>query len=253
MLTFAALMSRYFIQIKYKGTNYHGWQIQPNANSVQEELNNAVSKILQQEIMLTGAGRTDTGVHASDFFAHFDTEMELDVIDTCFKLNCVLPKDISVVNVFKVKDDLHARFSATERTYEYWITQQKNPFLVDQAYFFNQKLNIDKMNLAAAKLLGKKDFSCFSKSKTDTFTNDCEIRHAKWEEKNELLIFTISADRFLRNMVRAIVGTLLDVGLEKIKPQEIEKIIASKNRSEAGTSVPAHGLYLTQVKYPNNG
>lgn len=246
-------MSRFFIQIKYRGTNYHGWQIQPNANSVQAEINKAITTLLQEEIIVVGAGRTDTGVHATDFFAHFDTEKTIDLKVICYKLNCILPKDISCVDAFKVDDELHARFSATERTYEYWITNSKNPFLIDGAYFFSQDLDIDKMNEAAQILIRKSDFSCFSKSNTDTFTNDCTINYAKWDLKNDLLVFTISADRFLRNMVRAIVGTLLDVGLGKMAPQEIEQLIASKNRSEAGTSVPAHGLYLTKIKYPNNG
>ncbi|MCB9360966.1 MAG: tRNA pseudouridine(38-40) synthase TruA [Flavobacteriales bacterium] len=246
-------MSRFFIQLKYKGTNYHGWQVQPNANSVQAEINHALATLLQEEIMVTGAGRTDTGVHATNFYAHFETEKTFDLEHICYKLNCILPKDISCVQLFKVNDDDHARFSATERTYEYWISVTKNPFLIDGAYFFNQALDIDKMNEAANLLIRKADFSCFSKSNTDTFTNDCTINKAIWEEKNDILVFTISADRFLRNMVRAIVGTLIDVGLGKIEPQEIKNIIASKNRSDAGTSVPAHGLYLTNIKYPNNG
>ena len=152
-----------------------------------------------------------------------------------------------------MNDDVHARFSATERTYEYWITPTKNPFLIDGAYFFSQVLDLEKMNEAAKLLIRKADFSCFRKRNTDTFTNDCTINKAIWVVKNDVLVFTISADRFLRNMVRAIVGTLLDVGLGKIKPQEIENIIASKNRNDAGTSVPAHGLYLTKINYPTNG
>lgn len=246
-------MSRFFIQIKYKGTNYHGWQVQPNANSVQAEVNKALSTLFQEEILVVGAGRTDTGVHATDFFAHFETEKEFENEHVCYKLNCILPKDISCSKVFKVNDDVHARFSATERTYEYWITPTKNPFLIDGAYFFSQVLDLEKMNEAAKLLIRKADFSCFSKSNTDTFTNDCTINKAIWVVKNDVLVFTISADRFLRNMVRAIVGTLLDVGLGKIKPQEIENIIASKNRNDAGTSVPAHGLYLTKINYPTNG
>lgn len=246
-------MSRFFIQLKYKGTNYHGWQVQPNANSVQAEINQALSTLLQKDIIVTGVGRTDTGVHATEFYAHFEVDELLDLEHFCYKLNCILPKDISIVQLFKVQDDNHARFSAIERTYEYWITPTKNPFLVDGAYFFSQELNITKMNEAAQLLIQKADFSCFSKSNTDTFTNDCTITKAIWEEKNDLLVFTISADRFLRNMVRAIVGTLLEVGLGKIEPQEIKNIIASKNRNEAGTSVPAHGLYLTKINYPNNG
>ena len=246
-------MSRFFIQLKYKGTNYHGWQVQPNANSVQAEINLALSTLLQKDIVVTGAGRTDTGVHATEFYAHFEVDELLDLEHICYKLNCILPKDISIVQLFKVRDDDHARFSAIERTYEYWITKTKNPFLVDGAYFFSQELNITKMNEAAQLLIQKADFSCFSKSNTDTFTNDCTITKAIWEEKNDLIIFTISADRFLRNMVRAVVGTLIEVGLEKIEPQEIINIIVSKDRNKAGTSVPAHGLYLTKINYPKNG
>lgn len=243
-------MSRFFIQIKYKGTNYHGWQIQPNANSVQAEINTALNTLLKENISVTGAGRTDTGVHAKDFYAHFDSFTDFDVDDICYKLNCILPSDISCSRVFKVSDDFHARFSATERTYEYWISLSKDPFLTDAAYYFHQKLDVNKMNKAAKLLIQKTDFSCFSKSKTDTFTNDCDVKEAYWKEEKNLLIFTISADRFLRNMVRAIVGTLLEVGLSKIEVEEINNIIASKNRSDAGTSVPAHGLYLTKIKYP---
>ncbi|MCB0409059.1 MAG: tRNA pseudouridine(38-40) synthase TruA [Flavobacteriales bacterium] len=245
-------MSRYFIQIKYKGTNYHGWQIQPNANSVQAEINTALNTLLKENISVTGAGRTDTGVHAKDFYAHFDTLTEFDADDLCYKLNCILPSDISCSRVFKVQNDFHARFSATERTYEYWISLNKNPFLTDAAYYFHQKLDVNKMNEAAKLLIQKTDFSCFSKSKTDTFTNDCDIREANWKEENNVLIFTISADRFLRNMVRAIVGTLLEIGIGKMEPNAITSIIASKNRSDAGTSVPAHGLYLTKIKYPQH-
>lgn len=246
-------MSRFFIQIRYKGTNYHGWQIQPNANSVQAEINKALSTIFQEEINVTGAGRTDTGVHARKFFAHFDTLQLFDPEEKCFKLNCILPTDISCSKIEKVDNDCHARFSATERTYEYWITPKKNPFLIDGAYFFNQSLDVEEMNVAANILIQKTDFSCFSKSNTDTLTNDCDVRYAKWELKNDILVFTISSDRFLRNMVRAIVGTLMEVGLGKILSSEIENIIASKDRGKAGTSVPAHGLYLTDIKYPNNG
>jgi len=253
LLTFAASMSRYFIQIKYNGTNYHGWQLQPNANSVQAEINKALSTLFQEDINVTGAGRTDTGVHAREFFAHFDTNQSFNLSEKCFKLNCILPADISCSKIEVVNDDLHARFSATERTYEYWITQEKNPFLIDGAYQFSQNLDIEEMNVAAQILVRKADFSCFSKSNTDTFTNNCDIRYAKWELKNDVLVFTISSDRFLRNMVRAIVGTLIEVGLGKILSSDIEKIIASKDRSKAGTSVPAHGLYLTDIKYSNNG
>lgn len=243
-------MSRFFIEIQYNGANYHGWQIQENAHSVQAEINKALSTFLQEEILVLGCGRTDTGVHAKQFFAHFDTLTVFDETQLIYKLNCLLPKDISCKSIFKVGDNLHARYSATARTYEYWIVLQKNPFLTESAYYLPSKLNIDLMNEAACLLVQKTDFSCFSKSRTSTTTNICEVSFAKWEMKNDILIFTITADRFLRNMVRAIVGTLLEVGQEKILVNEINKIISSKNRSNAGTSVPAHGLYLTAVNYP---
>ena len=243
-------MSRFFIEIKYDGTNYHGWQIQQNANSVQEEINKALSTILQEDTLVTGAGRTDTGVHAKQLFAHFDTALTFDIKKILFKLNSFLPDDISCPSLTKVTDDTHARFSAISRTYEYWITPRKNPFLVNKAYFIPQDLDIELMNQAAIKLLSYTDFSCFSKSNTDTHTNDCDITYAKWDEKNDCIVFTIKANRFLRNMVRAIVGTLLEIGQHKITLDEFDAIINSKNRSNAGTSASAHGLYLTKVEYP---
>lgn len=243
-------MQRYFLALKYDGTNYHGWQIQDNANTVQAEINKALSTLLQQETNVTGAGRTDTGVHAKELYVHFDVENKLDEKHLHFKLNNILPFDISCTSVKEVNTDAHARFSATSRTYEYWITTEKNPFLINKAYLFNKPLNIVLMNEAAELIKKYTDFSCFSKSNTDTFTNNCEITYAKWEEHNDKLVFTITANRFLRNMVRAIVGTLLEIGIDKINLKDLEEIILSKNRSNAGTSVPAHGLYLTEVKYP---
>ncbi len=243
-------MSRFFIEIQYNGANYHGWQIQENANTVQAEINKALTTFLQEDIMVMGCGRTDTGVHAKEFFAHFDTDKHFENDFLTYKLNCILPKDISCKSVFKVQDDVHARFTATSRTYEYWITPTKNPFLTEYAYFFPQQLNLDEMNNAAKELIQQTDFSCFSKSNTDTLTNNCNITFAAWKIADEKLIFTITADRFLRNMVRAIVGTLLEIGSGKLTIADLNKIIASKNRSEAGTSVPAHGLYLTKVTYP---
>lgn len=243
-------MARYFVELAYKGTNYHGWQIQQNAHSVQEEVNKALSTLLQEEIMITGAGRTDTGVHAEQLFAHFDSLQSIDAAQLLFKLNSFLPSDIACKQIFEVKEDDHARFSATYRTYEYRITTTKNPFTTELAHYFPYKLDVEKMNEAAELLIQETDFSCFSKSKTDTFTNMCHITEAYWKSHNEQLIFTITANRFLRNMVRAIVGTLLDVGQQKIKVEELTEIIASKNRSNAGKSVPAHGLFLTKIGYP---
>ncbi|MGB0888192.1 MAG: tRNA pseudouridine(38-40) synthase TruA [Vicingaceae bacterium] len=243
-------MSRYFLEIKYDGTNYHGWQIQQNANTVQAEINKALSTLLQEQVSVTGAGRTDTGVHAKQLFCHFNTALTFEIDKLIFKLNSFLPEDISCTSLTKVHPEAHARFSAIARTYEYWITPFKNPFLHQKAYFLPYQLNIDLMNEATKKLLGEQDFSCFSKSKTDTFTNNCNITFANWEYKNGMFVFTISANRFLRNMVRAIVGTMLDIGQQKINVETLDKIIASKNRSNSGTSAPAHGLYLTEVKYP---
>lgn len=243
-------MSRFFIEIKYDGTNYHGWQIQDNASSVQEEINKAFSTILQENIEVVGAGRTDAGVHAQQLFAHFDVESEFNIDKTLFKINKFLADDISCTSITKVDNDAHARFSATTRTYEYWITSNKNPFLQNKAYYLPFSVDLKLMNEGTKELLIHKDFSCFSRSKTDTFTNDCDITFAKWERKKECLVFTISANRFLRNMVRAIVGTMLEIGQEKIKVSDLATIIESKNRGNAGTSAPAHGLYLTEVKYP---
>jgi tRNA pseudouridine38-40 synthase len=243
-------MSRYFLEIKYDGTNYHGWQIQKNANSVQAEVNKAISTLLQEEIMVNGAGRTDTGVHAKQLFAHFDIDSTINKESLLYKLNNLLPKDISCSSIINVTDDAHARFSAIQRTYEYWITPIKSPFLTNKAFYFPYELNIGLMNQAANELLKYTDFSSFSKSNTDTHTNNCKIISANWEVKNDCLVFTISADRFLRNMVRAIVGTLLDIGQQRIRLDDLLTIINSKNRSEAGTSAPAHGLYLSKVKYP---
>jgi len=243
-------MNRYFINIAYKGTNYHGWQVQTNANSVQAEINKALSTILQQTISVVGAGRTDTGVHAKELFAHFEAKISLDLKTLQYKINSFLPDDIAINSIVKVKEDMHARFSATFRTYEYHITSSKSPFLAESAFFFPYHLDIDKMNTVAKKIMEYTDFSCFSKSKTDTFTNDCTITEAYWKQENDHLIFTITANRFLRNMVRAIVGTLLDVGQGKLSEKDVINIIASKNRSEAGQSVPAHGLFLVKVGYP---
>ncbi len=243
-------MSRFFIEIKYDGTNYHGWQIQNNAISVQEEINKAFATILQEKIEVVGAGRTDTGVHAQQLFAHIDLTKTFDIEKTLFKVNKFLPDDISITNINKVNPEAHARFSATARTYEYWITPNKNPFLQNKAYYLPFSLDINLMNKAAKELLNHTDFSCFSRSKTDTFTNDCDITFAQWVQKDDCLIFTITANRFLRNMVRAIVGTLLEIGQQKIDVSDLIEIIKSKSRANAGTSAPAHGLYLTQVNYP---
>tara|TARA_R110002049_G_scaffold104807_4_gene251399 strand:+ start:620 stop:1369 length:750 start_codon:yes stop_codon:yes gene_type:complete len=244
-------MVRYFIQLSFEGTCYHGWQVQNNANSVQEELQKALSVILRGTIDLIGAGRTDTGVHAKQMFAHFEASTKLsDLEKLTFKLNSILPPDIAIQQIFEVPEDFHARFTATSRSYEYHLHQSKNPFKQNHSYYFNRELDVDAMNNAAQLLLAYTDFSAFSKSNTQTFTNDCAIYNAVWEITDDGLVFHISANRFLRNMVRAIVGTLLEIGIGKFNPTDIHSIIRSKNRSEAGTSVPACGLYLTRVEYP---
>jgi tRNA pseudouridine38-40 synthase len=246
---------RYFIHLAYNGTPYHGWQIQPNATSVQETLNKAFSVLLQSEINLMGAGRTDTGVHAKEMYAHFDFEASIDIPNLVHKLNSFLPKDIVIYDIIPVHDDAHTRFDATKRTYEYHIHQFKNPFLDELSWYFHQPLDIDLMNEAAKLLFNYTDFECFSKVNTDVNTFDCTIFEAYWtrasteHSENDQLVFTISANRFLRNMVRSIVGTLVNVGLHKITLDDFTKIIESKSREKAGFSVPAHGLYLTKINY----
>lgn len=246
---------RYFIKIAYNGTHYHGWQCQPNAISVQETLTKAISIILNSNISITGAGRTDTGVHAKEMFAHFDSDVSFDSKNLVHKLNSFLPKDIVVFDVFEVAIDAHARFDATKRTYEYHINTFKNAFLQDKSWYYPHELDVDLMNEAAKILFKHTDFQCFSKVNTDANTFNCTIFEAHWtkfqtEKSNDnQLVFTISANRFLRNMVRAIVGTMLSVGLHKITLEEFNTIIESKNRNKAGFSVPAHGLYLTKIEY----
>jgi len=241
---------RYFIKLAYNGTAYHGWQIQPNAASVQETLNKAFSVLLNSEINLMGAGRTDTGVHAREMYAHFDFENPFDIPKLVHKLNSFLPKDIVIYQIFRVDDEAHTRFDATKRTYEYHIHLFKDAFLQDQSWHFTQDLDVDLMNEAAKLLFNHTDFQSFSKVNTDVNTFDCTIFEAFWTKKGNKLIFTISANRFLRNMVRSIVGTLVNIGLHKITLADFNAIIESKSRNKAGFSVPAHGLYLTKIEYP---
>ncbi|WP_309641332.1 tRNA pseudouridine(38-40) synthase TruA [Flavobacterium sp.] len=240
---------RYFIKFSYNGTHYHGWQYQPNAASVQETLTKAMSTVLNTTVELMGAGRTDTGVHAKIMYAHFDLDKPFESESIVHKLNSFLPKDIAVFEIIPVHDNAHARFDAKKRTYEYHINTFKDVFSSDLSWYNQQKLDVDLMNEAAKILLNHTDFECFSKVHTDVNTFDCKITNALWTRNHNNLIFTISADRFLRNMVRAIVGTLINVGLHKITLTDFEAIIKSKNRSEAGFSVPAHGLYLTEIVY----
>ncbi|MHB0754317.1 tRNA pseudouridine(38-40) synthase TruA [Polaribacter sp. M15] len=240
---------RYFIELSYNGKNYHGWQIQPDVISVQEKLNNALSTIYQEKIEVVGAGRTDTGVHATQMFAHFniDTPLKDKIV---FKLNSILPNDISVQQVFLVDDEKHARFDAKSRSYEYKIWLGRNPFLLDFSWqIHSQKPNVTLMNEAAKLLLEYTNFQTFSKVKTEVYTFNCDVTEAFWQQKGDELTFHISANRFLRNMVRAIVGTLIDVGLGKLSVDDFRKIIESRNRGNAGLSVPAKGLFLTKIKY----
>ncbi len=241
---------RYFIKLAYNGTPYHGWQIQPNAASVQETLNKAFSVLLNSDIHLMGAGRTDTGVHATEMYAHFDFENTIDSPKLVHKLNSYLPKDIVIYDIFAVDSEAHTRFDATKRTYKYHINSFKDAFTQEQSWYFNQSLDIDLMNKAAQLLFNHTDFQCFSKVNTDVNTFDCTIFEAHWKKEENKLIFTISANRFLRNMVRSIVGTLVNVGLHKITVADFNTIIESKSREKAGFSVPAHGLYLTKIEYP---
>lgn len=241
---------RYFIKFAYNGKNYFGYQIQPNAVSVQETLEKALSLILKQPIEIVGAGRTDSGVHAKEMYAHFDYENELDVPVLIKKLNSFLPQDIVIYNFIPVHDEAHARFDATQRTYKYYLHTFKDAFINEGSWYFFRPLDSNKMNEACQILFEYTDFECFSKVNTDVHTFNCKIYEAHWKQKGNQMIFTISADRFLRNMVRAIVGTMVDVGLGKISLDDFRNIIESKNRSKAGFSVPAHGLYLVKVEYP---
>jgi tRNA pseudouridine38-40 synthase len=244
---------RYFVELGYLGTAYHGWQIQKNAHSVQETLNKALSTVCRENIETLGCGRTDTGVHARQFFAHFDTSVcsgEITGPRFLLSLNALLPWDISVKRFIHVAPDAHARFDAIERSYEYHIHFYKDPFRHNLSWYIRDIPDMELMNRAAGIVREYRDFSCFSKSNTQTFTNNCTILKAGWSEAPGGMIFRITADRFLRNMVRAIVGTLIRIGKNEITPDEIRKIIESKSRSEAGPSVPACGLFLSEVKYP---
>jgi tRNA pseudouridine38-40 synthase len=272
---------RYFIELSYDGTNYHGWQTQPNAVAVQEVLDKCLSTVLRQPIETLGCGRTDTGVHTKEFFAHFDSEgfivdgslfteksnsseipgtneavtinnelLTMNYITLLRSLNSILPKDIAIKKIFPVAAEAHARFNATLRSYEYHIHFNKDPFKNGYSWELRDKPDVDLMNKTAAIIMEYTDFSCFSKSNTQVKTNNCKITNAEWLVKDDGIVFQISADRFLRNMVRAIVGTLLMVGKKEIEPEAVRAIIESKNRSNAGMSVPAAGLYLTRVEYP---
>ncbi|MDP6922331.1 MAG: tRNA pseudouridine(38-40) synthase TruA [Lutibacter sp.] len=244
---------RYFIALAYKGTKYHGWQYQPNALSIQECVQKALSTILRTPVELVGAGRTDAGVHAVQLYAHTDLEEVEDPEALVYKVNAFLPNDIVLKSMLAVHPEAHARFDALSRSYEYRILLERDPFLLDTTWqLTRQKLDIDQMNTAAKELLNHTNFKCFSRSNSDVKTFDCQVSRAEWVLTDVHLVFHITANRFLRNMVRAIVGTLIEVGLGKTSLDQFTEIILSRNRSHAGPSAPAQGLFLTRVNYPEH-
>ena len=241
---------RYFITVSYDGTRYHGWQIQPNGDSVQERLEWALSTLLRREVNVTGAGRTDAGVHARVMVAHFDFDEAIDCQQLCYKLNRLLPFDIAVQEVKQVSDDMHARFSATSRTYHYYIHTKKDPFRRAYSCEIHYPLDFALMNEAGKILTTYEDFGAFCKSHTDVKTTICHVTEARWVQKSETAwYFRITANRFLRNMVRAVVGTLIDVGRGKLSIEEFRKVIEGKRRTEAGESMPGNALFLEDVRY----
>ncbi len=246
-----ATKKRYFIELCYDGSAFSGWQKQQNAASVQETLEKALSLILGEEISAVGCGRTDTGVHAKSFFAHFDTELAIQTNQLTFKLNSLLKNSIGIFRILEVENDLHARFSALERTYKYQLLFKKIPFeLPFSHYIYGKRPDVEKMNDAAHKLIGTHNFSCFEKIGSDNSTSICTLTKAEWSLTKNGAVFEIKANRFLRNMVRAIVGTLLELGLGEIDHKEFDKILKSEDRSIAGPSAPAKGLFLYDITYP---
>lgn len=254
MLSLETNKYRYFIEFAYNGKTFHGWQIQPNAITVQEELNRAFSVLLGEQVNLVGAGRTDTGVHAAHFVAHMDVTIPiLKPDEMVFKVNRYLQGGIHIDSIIEVASDLHARFSAISRTYNYIISRKRSVFLEDFTWYLPQEMDFDKMCEASGCLSEFKDFTSFARLHADNKTNDCIIALAGWKRYSDFWVFEIKADRFLRNMVRAIVGTLVDVGKGKIRQDEFRRIILNKDRSLAGQSAPAQGLFLTHVEYPRDG
>lgn len=242
---------RYFMRLAYNGASFHGWQIQPHDVSVQETLEKALSTVLREQISVTGAGRTDTGVNASTMIAHFDVQNGIaDPKRLVRQLNAIVGHDIAVYTIFPVHDDAHARFDATSRTYKYYLHTQKNPFLERFSWNCHYQLDFQLMNEAAERMLAFTDFTSFSKLHTDVKTNNCKVTHARWEQEGAQWVFTVTADRFLRNMVRAIVGTLVEVGRHRITVDEFCQIIERKDRCSAGQSMPGHALFLHGITYP---
>ena len=248
-----SLNHRYFLRLSFNGESFHGWQSQHNAPSIQSALRDALTVILREPIEVAGAGRTDAGVHAREFFAHFDHPAEFSISEReelVYHLNGYLPDAISIQEILPVRGDAHARFSAHSRTYQYFITKKKDPFQHSFSWYYPGKLDVDLMNRGAKILMNNLDFTSFAKLPKETKTNICQVEYAEWEEKDHLLVFTITADRFLRNMVRAIVGTLVELGRGKIDLEDLDRIILSKDRRAAGYSVPANGLFLVSINYP---
>ncbi len=245
-------MARYFIELSYKGTNYHGWQIQKNATGVQQLLNKALSLKTSSDIETIGSGRTDKGVHALQQFAHFDISKGINEEHLAFQLNRVLSNDIVIKRIFEVNPEAHARFDAVSRSYQYKINRLKNPFLIDTSYYRRGDLDLSLMNQAAGLLMGTQDFESFSKVKTDVNHFRCTITRSEWIEEDDKIYYYVTADRFLRGMVRTLVGTMLDIGTGQTSLEDLKRIIASLDRQKAGRAVPAHGLYLTEVKYPSD-
>ncbi len=243
-------MKRYFLELSYAGKNYHGWQRQPSMISIQQTIEDRMRLLLREPVELTVAGRTDAGVHAKRTFAHFDVEKSLDIPMTINRLNSFLPQDIAVMNILPVKAGAHARYDAIDRTYRYIIVTKKNPFMTDWAWRHQGPLDVKAMQEAAEILMKYEDFKSFSKVKTDVKTFICQIKEARWEIKDDRLDFVITANRFLRNMVRAIVGTLVDIGSGKYEPEQMHRIIQARDRRAAGASAPPQGLYLENVRYP---
>ena len=243
---------RYFVEISYNGSKFHGWQIQPNAITVQETIEQAFFILLKKQIKLTAAGRTDTGVHAKQMYAHFDLEEEDLLFGLKIKLNSYLGKDILVKNLYKMNKDAHARFDAIEREYKYFITQEKDVHQQESKYFFSRKLDFKLIQSATQIIKKNKNFKSFCRTRTDVTNFECEIFDFRFEVIEHEIIFTIKANRFLRNMVRSIIGTILDIGLKKTSLNDLNNIIKKSNRIYAGPSAPAHGLFLTGIKYPEN-
>ncbi|VXD20804.1 tRNA pseudouridine(38-40) synthase TruA [Marinoscillum sp. 108] len=243
---------RYFLDISYRGTAFHGWQIQPNAHTVQEEINRALSIILQQDISCLGSGRTDTGVHALQQIAHFDAELSDTLDQLQYRLNGLLPAEVSINSIRPVKPEAHARFDAVRRTYHYHLHRQKDPFKTGVSYFFSRSLEAAPIQEAIGLMKNWKNFQAFSKVHTDVNHFDCDIYEINWQETNEGYVFSVSANRFLRGMIRAMVGTLLEVGQGRLNQTDLKNILESGERSRAGRAVPAEGLFLTEVKYPES-